>query len=117
MGGPEITHLPPMTEINVSEISSFITSVLQELNTQNSYGIFAGVRQPGGPIIPTFIFGFPGLDLDQVILPPTPNHAPIWLREGGILLLNELETAWALESIKDVNQLTLQSCSVGIESV
>ncbi|RPA96907.1 hypothetical protein L873DRAFT_1791348 [Choiromyces venosus 120613-1] len=117
LGGPQITPLPQTTEFDVTEISSYITRVLHQLDTQDAYGIFAGIRQPGGPVVPTFIFGLPRLNLAEIVLPPTPNNLPIWVREDCILSTNELETAWAMDPVTDVQELMLQACSVGIESI
>ncbi|RPA96910.1 hypothetical protein L873DRAFT_1791350 [Choiromyces venosus 120613-1] len=77
MSGQQITPLPPMTEFDVTEISSYITRVLHQLDTQDAYGIFAGVCQHEGPIVPTFIFGLPRSNLAEIVLPPTPNNLPI----------------------------------------
>ncbi|RPA94864.1 hypothetical protein L873DRAFT_1934942 [Choiromyces venosus 120613-1] len=116
LSGPGITPLPQTTEFDVTEISNYITRVLHQLDTQDAYGIFAGVRQPGGPVAPTFIFGLPRSNLGEIVLPPSPNNLPIWVRNDCILSTNELETAWAMDPVADVQELTLQACSVGIET-
>ncbi|RPA96916.1 hypothetical protein L873DRAFT_1791354 [Choiromyces venosus 120613-1] len=117
MSGPRITPLSQMTEFDVTEISSYITRVLHQLDTQDAYGIFPGVHQCEGPIVPTFIFGLPRLNLADIVLPRTQDNLPIWVQEDCILSTNELETAWAMDLVADMRELMLQACSVGIESI
>jgi len=119
MSGAAIMPLPQTLEIDVADISNFITKVLYQLNIQDAYGILAGVQDRGGPVVPTFIFGIPHSDNEivQFILPPSPNNIPILLRDDSVLSTNELENAWAVGPIADLEKLTLEACSVGIESM
>ena len=119
MIGPAIMPLPQDTEYNPTEISNYISMALQILNTQDAYGIFAGVcHHHSGPVVPTLIFGIPRLSqVAEFSLPLTPNNLPIWVKEDGILPTNGLESAWANSKVKDTGRLTLDGCSVGVESI
>lgn len=119
MVGPAIMPLPQDTKYNPTEIANYISMALQILNTQDAYGIFAGVRRNhSGPVVPTLIFGIPrSSQVVQFSLPPTPNDLPIWVKEDGILPTNGLENAWANGKVKDRDRLTLNRCSIGVESI
>jgi len=114
MSGPAIRPLPDIHELDIPEISEYITKVLQHFHTQDAYGIFAGVCYGQGPVIPTFIFGLPGSSQSAIVLPPTPHDLPVWVREDRILPMNEPE-AWATTPVNEVEELKLESCSVGIQ--
>jgi len=119
MIGPGIMPLPQDTEYNSLEISNYISIALQLINTQDAYGIFAGVRHHrSGPVVPTLIFGIPrSTQVVQFVLPPTPNNLPIWVMEDRVLPTNELERAWEHSKVKDKERLELNGCSVGVESI
>jgi len=117
MSGPMITPLSPTFNFDPREISDYITQVLQLMDTQDAYGILAGVHQHGGPTVPTFIFGLPQYNMTEIILPPTPHSLPIWIRDDCILPMNQLETSWAMEPVVEPQILTLEGCSVGIKSM
>ena len=114
MSGPGIRPLPDMQGFDVAEISDYITKVLERFNTQDAYGIFAGVCHSQGVVIPTFVFGLPGSGRSVIVLPPAPHNLPIWVRQDGILPINESET-WAASPVNDVEELTLEPLSVGIQ--
>ncbi|RPA98976.1 hypothetical protein L873DRAFT_1807380 [Choiromyces venosus 120613-1] len=57
--GPEITPLPQSTQFDITEISRYIARVLEQLNKQDAYGLFAGVRVNGGQVVPILIFEIP----------------------------------------------------------
>ncbi|RPA94869.1 hypothetical protein L873DRAFT_1934946 [Choiromyces venosus 120613-1] len=99
LGGQVITPLPQMTEFDITEISSYITRALHQFDTQDAYGIFEGVHQLGGPIVPTLKFGLSRSNLVEIVLPPPPNNLPIGVREDSILSMNELGAKWATGSI------------------
>ncbi|RPA90209.1 hypothetical protein L873DRAFT_475228 [Choiromyces venosus 120613-1] len=92
MGGPGITPLPQITEFDVTDISNYITRILQQFDTQDTYGIFAGAGQGEGLIIPTFIFRLLWSNMEEISLPETPNHWPIWVYEDCILSADEFDT-------------------------
>jgi len=117
LGGPRITALPPTIEFDLAEVSEYITGVLQVLDKQDAYGILAGVNQYGGPTVPTFIFGIPEYDEREIVLPTTPHDIPIMIRNDYVLAMNNLDTPWALGSVVELAQLTLEGCSVGIEGI
>jgi len=117
LGGPAITALASTAGFDVETISAYITRVLQLVDKQDAYGILAGVHQHGGPLVPTFIFGIPGYEEQQVVLPPSPNNMPVWIRDDRVLSMNELDTAWAMDEVLSLGELTLAKCSLGLESI
>ncbi|RPB00400.1 hypothetical protein L873DRAFT_1899888 [Choiromyces venosus 120613-1] len=115
--GPEIRPLPQSAQYHITEISGYITTVLQQLNRQDAYGLFAGVRENGGQVVPTLIFGLPQVNVPEVVLPPTPNDLPILVKDDCIVLMNGFEATWAMDPVSDVEKIRLEALSVGIEAM
>ncbi|RPA99621.1 hypothetical protein L873DRAFT_897012 [Choiromyces venosus 120613-1] len=59
MNGPAIMPLPQMSKFDVTKISSYITRVFHQLDTQDTCSIFTSIYQCEGPVVPTFIFRLP----------------------------------------------------------
>ncbi|PUU73730.1 hypothetical protein B9Z19DRAFT_1068742 [Tuber borchii] len=127
MSGPGITPLPAMPGLDMTEMSIYITNVLQLLDRQDAYGILAGVHQPGGPTVPTFIFGLPKYTPhdSEIILPQAPHNIPVWIRDDCILMADEDEEdsdkdegelpSWAMAPVTQLERLKLEGCSLGVE--
>ena len=89
--GPRITQLPKTVEYDATEISDYISSVLQLLKQEGAYGIFVGVSDntgqvvPTGQVFPTFVFGVRQMISPEVVLPQPPHNFHIWVREDHIV--------------------------------
>jgi len=115
LSGPAIRPLQQVDVFDKPRISDYITKVLVYFDKQDAYGIFAGVCHCEGPVIPTFIFGLPGASRAVLVLPPSPDNLPIWVREDKIFSTNGFKTAWSTTPVNNLEELTLESCSVGIQ--
>ncbi|PUU80221.1 hypothetical protein B9Z19DRAFT_1063615 [Tuber borchii] len=113
--GPIITHLAPNTEYDPTTISHYITSVLEEVNQDNAYGILAGVTEDGGPVVPTLIFGIPSPNLLPLTLPSTPFQLPILMKQDAIMAITVFDTVWDKDPVYGTDQIELAPLSVGVE--
>ncbi|PWW72574.1 hypothetical protein C7212DRAFT_366492 [Tuber magnatum] len=115
IAGPVIMPLPKTYEFDNGEITDYITEVLRQFGFQDSYGLLAAVQSGGGEIKPTIIFGIPGLNLVGPDLPPPPNNLGLLVQNNCMLAVHSYETTWSLDPVKNLQQLDLQPCSVGLE--
>ncbi|KAG0126988.1 hypothetical protein HOY82DRAFT_626411, partial [Tuber indicum] len=116
MAGPVIVPLPQTYEFDNAEITDYITQVLQQFSIQDAYGILAAVENSRGEINPTIILGIPGLSLVRPDLPQPPNNLRLLVQDDCMLAVNDYKTTWSADPIKNLQQLDLQPCSVGLES-
>ncbi|KAG0640723.1 hypothetical protein HOY80DRAFT_1135746 [Tuber brumale] len=115
MAGPVIMPLPQTYEFDNAEITDYVTQVLQQFSVQDAYGILAAVENSRGEIDPTVIFGIPGLNLVGSDLPKPPNNLGLLVQDDCMLAVNGYETTWSADPVKNLQQLDLQPCSVGLE--
>ena len=94
--GPEIKPLPETVEYDATEISDYITTVLQQLKQEGAYGIFVGISDNTGQVVPatgqvfpTFIFGVPPIDATarDIVLPQPPHNTHTWVKEDRFMLI------------------------------
>jgi len=109
--------LAPGAPYDPAEISDYITSVLQLFNTDDAYGLLAGIKENGGPVVPTLIFGIPPPNILSIALPPTPFGLPILVRQDWIMSANGLEARWKEVPVNDIDKITLAAVSVGVEGL
>ncbi|KAG0643235.1 hypothetical protein HOY80DRAFT_1095829 [Tuber brumale] len=114
--GPGIVHLPHSPAYDAGVISDYITSTLNFFDTDNAYGLLAGVTSKDGLVVPALLFGVPGYTGKQVVMQPTPYNLPTLIKEDRIVETNEYETRWNHEPVHDYDQITLDSVSIGIEA-
>jgi len=110
-------HLPSCTSYDPGVISHYITSVLRRLNIDNAYGLLAGIKEYGGPVVPTLIFGIPPPNILPVIQLPTPYRLPTLVQEDWIVLDKNGEAMWQTEPVHDEGRVTLKAISVGVEGL
>jgi len=111
-------HLRSCTSYDPGVISHYITSELRRLNIDNAYGVLAGIKQYGGRVVLTLIFGILLLNVLLVIQLPTPYDLPILVKEDCIVLANEGEDGWNEDPVSDDGgRVTLQAISVGVEGL
>ena len=126
--GPEISALDQsdLEGYDMLEISSYITTILQQYNQKSSYGLFAGlaIANRGQPeSVPTIIFGFPKINVSQqVILPPTPYNLPTFVKNDCIIWMSDSDfrpnPTWMAEEVVDMEKITLEKgISIGIEGI
>ena len=125
--GPETSALDQsdLEGYEMLEISSYITTILQQFNQKGSYGLFAGlaIANRGQPqSVPTIIFGFPKVNVSQVILPSTPYNLPTFVKNDSIVWTSDPEfipiPTWMGEEVVDMEKITLEKgISIGIEGI
>ncbi|PWW80691.1 hypothetical protein C7212DRAFT_361236 [Tuber magnatum] len=114
--GPDITPLPETADYDATEISAYITTVLQQLKQEGAYGIFVGLRDNTGGVVPTFIIGVPQVNAPEVALPPPPQDLPIWVKEDSFISMPGIGEKWALNPVFNPGRIALEGVSVGIET-
>jgi len=115
--GPRVMHLPSGTSYDTGVISHYITSVLRRLNIDNTYGLLAGIKEYGGPVVPTLIFGIPPPNVLPVIQLPTPYGLPTLVKEDWIMLDEKVKSIWKSNPVYDEGRVTLAAISVGVEGL
>ena len=126
--GPEISALDQsdLEGYEMLEISSYITTILQEYRQKGSYGLFAGLaiaNRGQRESVPTIIFGFPKVNvLQQVILPPTPYNLPTFVKNDSIVWTSDPEfipnPTWMMKEVVEMEKITLEKgISIGIEGI
>ena len=75
------------------------------------------MREYGGPVLPTLVFGFRKLNELEIVLPPTPYQLPLLVIQDWIALSDEFGAPWSLEPVQDADQISLEALSLGIEGV
>ncbi|PUU80296.1 hypothetical protein B9Z19DRAFT_1172336, partial [Tuber borchii] len=113
--GLGVSPLPETVEYDVTEISDYITTVLQQLKQEGAYGIFVGLGYSKGPVVPTFIFGVPQINTPEVVLPQPPHNIPTWVQEDRFILIPGSRNSWALSPISNPGRIAIDAISVGIE--
>ena len=124
--GPHIKPLPETVEFDVTQISDYITTVLQQLKQEGAYGIFVGISDNTGQVVPatgqvfpTFIFGVPQIDALDIELPQPPHNTHTWVKEDRFMLIPGLGDLfrWATTPISNPGRIELDAISVGIEGL
>jgi len=114
---PEIRPLPETAHYDLTVTTKYITAVLDQFKQQDSYSPFAGVREYGGPVLPTLVFGFRKLNELEIVLPPTPYQLPLLVIQDWIALSDKFEAPWLFGPVKDAGRIRLEALSLGIEGV
>lgn len=113
----KILPLPTSAVFNLKEINDYISTVLHLFKKQDSYGLFTGVCVGGGLVALTLVFGIPGVDINDIMLPPTPEQLPVLVRQDWIVAANQFDTMWSTEPVNDLEQMQLEPLSLGIEGI
>ena len=112
--GVKIVPLPPAYQFDNIAITDYITQILQQFSIQGGYGILAAVEN-SGQINPTVVFGLPGLNIVKSDLPQPPSNLGLHVQDNCMHPVVGHETAWSANPIRNLQQLDLQPCSVGLE--
>jgi len=110
-------NFPSCTSYDPGVISDYITSGLQRLNIDGSYGLLTGIKEYGGPVVPTLIFGIPPPNVLPVIQQPTPYGLVTLLQEDYIVLHKNGKPIWQMEPVHDEGRVTLGAISMGVEGL
>jgi len=115
LAGPMVVALPPTYEFNNTEVTEYIMGILQGFNVQGAYGLLAAVEKKGGEVIPTIVFGIPGLKLVNSDIPEPPSNLGLLIQDNCMLPVAGYYTPWSSEKVRNLDQLDLRPCSIGLE--
>ena len=113
--GPRVVPLPRGYEFDNIAITDYITQILEQFDVQGAYGILAAVENSGGEINPTVILGLPGFNLVQSELLQPPSDLRLLVQDNCMHRVPAHEAAWSGDRVRNLQQLDLQPCSVGLE--
>jgi len=113
--GPMVVPLPPAYKFNNTEVMEYITGILQRYNAQGAYGILAAVGKSGKEVIPTIVLGIPGRKLVNSDLAKPPSNLGLLIQDNCMLPVAGYDTPWSSEKVRNLEQLDLRACSVGLE--
>jgi len=80
--GPQIRPLHQWAEYDSTAITIYISTVLNQMQKQDSYDILASVQVGKGPLVATLIFGFPGEPVPEAAVFPTVQSVLLRGRTG-----------------------------------
>ncbi|KAG0134956.1 hypothetical protein HOY82DRAFT_634069 [Tuber indicum] len=115
VSGTTITPLPEDAEYDSRDISDYITLILEQLRQEDAYGIFVGISENSGPVVPTIIIGIPDVVRAAFPLPLPPQNRPVWIRQDRFVLTAGPGAIWALNPVSNPGEITLDQVSVGID--